>query len=120
MLRIIKTNKVVPTAKIIETYKNNPEVLELILSEAKNNSYSLIDMKKMLRFPIDRKFINSNFFNEFTKILCEKAEIDHNFFKYIVERSISFNNEILTTLNYELLNSRFHRIYEGNGYEKFF
>lgn len=120
LLRIIKTNKVVPTAKIIETYKNNPEVLELILSEAKNNSYSLTDMKKMLKFQLDRKFINSNFFNEFTKILCEKAEIDHNFFKYIVERSISFNNEILTTLNYELLNSRFHRIYEGNGYEKLY
>lgn len=120
LIRIIKDNKVVPTAKIIEAYKNNSEVLEIVLSRVKDNSYSLTTMKKMLKFPIDRKFINSNFFNEFTKKLCEKAGIDHNFFKYIVERSISFNNEILTTLNYELLNSRFHKLYEGNGYEKLY
>lgn len=120
LTRILKTKKVIPTAKIIESYKNDKEVLNHILLEAKNNSYSLTDMKKMLKFAVDRKFINSNFFNEYTKVVCEKAGIDHNFFKYIVERSISFNNEILTTINYELLNSRFHKIYEGNGYEKLY
>lgn len=120
LIDILKTDKVVPTAKIIRENKDNKEILDVILQSAKNGFYSLEDMSKMLYFSVDRKFINSKFFNEFSKIICEKANIDCDVFQYIINRAIAFNSEILMTINYELLDKRFHKIYEGNGFEKLF
>ena len=120
LINLIKNKKVIPTAKIIEEFKNNPEILDTILKAAKNGQYSIIEMRSMLEFTVDRKFINSKFFTELSEIICKESNIEPDFFKYIINRSIAFNSEILTTINYSLLNSRFHKIYEGNGYEKLY
>ena len=117
---LLKNKTVIPTAKIIQDNIDNQEVLETILEAAKNGQYSITDMKRMLDFTVDCKFINSKFFTEFSEIICKNSNIDPDFFKYIINRSIAFNSEILITINYSLLNSRFHKIYEGNGYEKLY
>jgi len=120
LIEILKNTSVLPPSFIIEKYKNSKTVLTTLTEEVKKDKYSKDALKKMLSFEIDRKFINSNCFKQIATMLCEKENISFDFFKYIMERAASINKEALISLEFDFLNSRYHKIYEKNGYEKLF
>lgn len=109
---------IVPEQSDISYFDN--DILDVLLENAKNGKYKLSDIETMLRSNLNSKFINSNFFKEMSKEVCEKLGIDINFFNYHITRSLRLNDEFLNTIRLEFLGPRFHKLYEKNGYEKLY
>lgn len=120
LLSVLKTNNIIPNSSVISHFRKNKKVLTAILSEAKKDKYTSEQLMEMLSLEVDYKLVNTDFFNEISKIICEKEKIDHNFFKYQVEHALFSNKGILMTLNFKLLQNRFHKLYEENNYEKLY
>jgi len=113
--------RVVPTPKVIKDLINNKEIISNIVDKAKNGYYTTEELIKMISFnEIDSKLVNSDFFNTITSIICNEKGIDHNFFKYIVERSLKTNINLFETLNLEILKPKYQMLYKENGFEKIF
>ena len=109
---------IVPHTYDIESFDN--DTLNVLLENAKNGKYSVEEIEKMLKTTISSKFINSNFFKEMTKELCERLNVDVDFFNYHINRALRTNDELMQTLRVEFLESRYHKLYEKNGYERLY
>ena len=109
---------IVPTPHDIENF--DTEALDALLENARNGKYKVSDIEAMLKTNINSRFINSEFFREMSKKLCEEINVDVEFFNYHINRALRTNDEILQTIRLEFLDPRYHKIYEKNGYEKLY
>lgn len=120
LITILKRSNIAPDSEVIEHFKRNKLVLSNIINEVKKDKYTSEQLREMLSIEMDNRFIESEFFKEVSKKICELEDIDYDFFKVQASRLIKINKEAFLTLDFKILHKRFYRLYEEDSYEKLF
>lgn len=110
----------IPTLEMMEKFKNDPEVLKTFYEEIEKGHYTLDQVENICSVYLDRKIIEDESFQKITEYLCQKQNVDYDFFKHHITKAISLNDEVLKTLFFEFLQERYHKIYESNNYERLY
>ena len=106
--------------RFFSKYISDEEIMNAILEEAEKNRYTNKQLNEMMQIVINHNLIHSNCFEKITSILCKQNDVDYDFFKYHITRASKINDEILETLNFEILQPKYHKLYDDNGYEKLY
>lgn len=112
--------KFVPISSIVEKFKQNPKVLELIWNSIDEDRYSYGQLLEIVSLLLDEKIMNDQNFNKIIKLICIKEEIDYDFFRFVLVKGIYINDEILASINPTFLQERYHKLYNQNNYERLF
>ena len=120
LISILKRTNIAPNKDVIEHFQKNKLVLSNIIAEVKKDKYTKEQLREMLSIEMNNRFIETDFFKEVSKKLCELEGIDYDFFKVQASRLVKINKEVFLTLDFKLLNKRFYKLYEEDSYEKLF
>lgn len=109
----LKVNKA-----IVKIYQDDDEVINYMVEAIKQNNYNEEELDNLLRIEhINYHFTKTKLFEYVYKKICENLDIDYEWFKYYIVRSIRINDNILCNLEYRILDKRFHSLYKENDFE---
>lgn len=110
--------KYIPPNELIIKFAQNEKVVNAIIKQNELGKYTTEDIKMMLSSNMSQDFINTKFFNDLMKRQCEINKIDYNFFFNFVKQVIEINEDVFSSINFELLQEKYHKLYLDDGYEK--
>ena len=112
--------KYIPSNELIMKFSQNEKVVEAIIKQNELGKYTTEDIKEMLSSNMSEEFVNTKLFSELMKKQCNLKGLDYDFFINFVKKVSGINEDIFSSINLELFQSKYHCLYSKDGYEKLF